>query len=237
MGNANGWLWLLLLGLLGWCVYWQVSENRRLNNQWNSNPELMRFAWVRSLQLLLALVVGSVLILAYDWQLGSARSEIESLAAANQRLEIAARKPVNVVVAPPVEQPAAPAPAPAPAPVVAAAKPTPSPIEQVYAPQGNSLDDIKKRYEDILVTHLFLNRCGKAGADDYATIINGMRQESVAVGAPDVARLQVNILTAATGSYNEIYRSSRCDDPSMANLQSQYQSYITSLKERFPLKK
>lgn len=231
MEHANIILWLVLLGVFAWCAWWHVGENRRLKQQWHDNPEMMRFAWSRSVQLLLVLAAGSLLIMAYDWQLGNARSEISALEESNQRLEATARKPL------PAPAPAAVAEAPA-APVVLAPAPVAqTPIEQLYAPDAAQarFDDIKKRYEDILVTHMFLNRCGKVEAGDYAVIASAMRQEIIAANAPDAAKLQVNIMSAATGSYNEIYRTSLCDDKSMDSLVAQYKAYLDALKLRFPL--
>src|SRR5581483_6077621 len=89
---------------------------------------------------------------------------------------------------------------------------TPSPAETVdaiYNPEKDhddaqsAMDNLKKRYEDILVTHFFLSKCGKTSPGDYQIITSALRQEMAAVNAPQ--HLQNDIVSSAQGSYQEIY--------------------------------
>ena len=114
-------------------------------------------------------------------------------------------------------------------------------LEQVYNPeraQGEkgddqaSMDDIKKRYEDILVIYIFLKHCGRIEPTDYNVITSALAQEMASVNAP--GRMQADIVNAAKGSYQEIYAQSPCDGTVINQLTSQYHQYIDVLKTNFP---
>jgi len=118
---------------------------------------------------------------------------------------------------------------------------TPSTLEQVYNPereqsaQGNdqaSMDDMKKRYEDILVIYMFLKQCGRIQSADYNVITSALSQEMASVNAP--GRLQADIVSAAKGSYQEIYSQSPCEGAGINKLLRQYNQYIEVLKTNFP---
>ena len=121
---------------------------------------------------------------------------------------------------------------PAPAQTPPAASPRPT-VDDVYNPEkkgtGNEsvMDGIKKRYENILVTYMFLKQCNKAGANDYPIITSALAQEMASVNAP--GRMQADIVTAAQGSYKEMYSRSRCDDPGITTLVTQYTAYVKAL--------
>ncbi len=110
-------------------------------------------------------------------------------------------------------------------------------IEALYNPEKSqtdsqsAMDDIKKRYEDILVIHYFLKKCNKIQPADFPTITNALTQEMAAVNAP--ARLQNDILSSSQSSYNEIYANSPCTGNGIGNLTTQYDNYITVLNTNF----
>ncbi len=117
-------------------------------------------------------------------------------------------------------------------------KPT---LEQVYNPERTdgangddqaSMDDIKKRYEDILVIYMFLKQCGRIEPSDYNIITAALSQEMASVNAP--GRLQADVVNAAKGSYQEIYAQSPCDGSGINKLEKQYHQYIDVLKTNFP---
>lgn len=117
----------------------------------------------------------------------------------------------------------------------------PSAIEQVYNPereqssQGDeqsSMDDIKKRYEDILVIYMFLKQCNRIENTDYNIITSALAQEMASVNAP--GRMQFDIVNSAKGSYQEIYSQSPCDGAGINKLTRQYHQYIDVLKTNFP---
>lgn len=90
-----------------------------------------------------------------------------------------------------------------------------------------SIDSLKTRYEDILVTYLFLKKCGKTTPQDYALIINALTKEIAALKAP--ARLQYDIFTATRGSYQEVYNKNTCDEANVQKISAQYEQYIARL--------
>jgi len=111
-------------------------------------------------------------------------------------------------------------------------------IEALYNPERNqtdrqsSMDDIKKRYEDIIVIYLFLKKCNKIAPDDFDIINYALSQEMASVKAPE--KLHDDIMNAAQGSYNEIYAKSACDGKGIGDLSVQYTNYIKVLAANFP---
>ncbi len=110
-------------------------------------------------------------------------------------------------------------------------------IEALYNPDKDRIDkqsgmnDIKKRYEDIIVIHLFLKKCNQIKPNDFNIISNALSEEIAAMEAP--AKLQDDIYMSAQGSYNEIYAKSPCKG--INNLSSQYRNYIAILAKNYPL--
>ena len=112
-------------------------------------------------------------------------------------------------------------------------------IEALYNPDKDRIDkqsgmnDIKKRYEDIIVIHLFLKKCNQIKPNDFTIISNALSEEIAAMEAP--AKLQDDIYMSAQGSYNEIYAKSPCNGKGINNLSSQYRNYIAILAKNYPL--
>lgn len=112
-------------------------------------------------------------------------------------------------------------------------------VTELYNSEDNSpnsnitfnLDKMKRRYEDILVIYFFLKRCGKADSTDYHIITSALSQEIASLNAP--GRMQNDILTAAQGSYKEVYSNTRCDTEEMQKLYEQYITYIDVLSKNF----
>lgn len=110
-------------------------------------------------------------------------------------------------------------------------------IEQVFSPESkadtlqNALDNLKKRYEDILVIHFFLKKCGRAAASDYHVITSALSQEMASLNAP--GRLQNDILTAAQGSYREMYSRSDCNAEGVGKLNQQYVEFVGNLSQNY----
>jgi hypothetical protein len=111
-------------------------------------------------------------------------------------------------------------------------------VSDVYNPDAANpdvqaaMDDMKKRYEDILVIYMFMKKCGMVNPADYNVITNALGQEMAAVNAP--GRLQSDVLSSARGSFQEIYSKSPCDGEGIAPLTEQYNNYIQILSENFP---
>ncbi len=99
------------------------------------------------------------------------------------------------------------------------------------APEAErKLNALKKQYEDALVLHFFLAKCGKSGVEDYHTINSNLSQDMATLNAP--GRLQYDVMTAAKGSYESIYAHTPCDGPQADASAEAFRSYIATLTER-----
>ncbi|MFO0389891.1 MAG: hypothetical protein ACK502_09285 [Alphaproteobacteria bacterium] len=240
-------LWLGLLGVFSWCAYWHVQENKKLSEHWkqtldeNQSLWLSRFAWSRSIQLLLALACGTLIIVFYSIKLDSAQEKIRELSirkpiANNQPLSVATPSTQKPAYYPPASTTQAAQTAPqVVAPATAPVQPAAPNVQDIYTPsstEGDSqstMDSLKQRYEDMLVIHFFLDRCGKIDKNDYYIIMAALSQDMASVNAP--GRMQHDVLTAAQGSYNEMYAKSPCDSVDLSALISQYKAYIEALSQ------
>ncbi len=84
------------------------------------------------------------------------------------------------------------------------------------------IDWLKQRYETWLVTYYYLQKCGKTGAGDLEMIINSLKKELSAANAE--SSVERNIISAATGSYTEMYSSIPCDAAHVTSTKSTYDS-------------
>lgn len=226
-------LWLLLIIVCAISGYWHFRENKHLSRLWREaldnkiSADLIRFAWSRSIQLFSALSCLVLLVVMYDWQLNQSRNEIQQL---NEKV---ATEQALLAQAMATQQNALPKEHLSPD----APKPADNSMADIYNPEeytaGNAsaIDGLKKRYEEILVTHFFLARCGIAQPIDFHIINSALSQEMASINAP--GRLQNDILTAAKGSYKEMYSQTRCEGSGMEALQVQYNDYIAALTKNY----
>lgn len=232
-------VWLILLGIFSWCLYWHVQENRRLIQQWKETMDerqsawLARFAWSRSIQLILSLAVSFLIIVFYSVRLDTATQQVDELSARKSFASPQATPGQPAYYPPTSQQPvAAPKIASMPEQPAQASAKSPS-LTDVYSSDDNdaqsSIDTLKQRYEDMLVIHFFLDRCGKIDKNDYYIIMAALSHDMAAVNAP--GRLQHDVLTAAQGSYNEMYAKSPCDSVDLSALIAQYNAYIKALSQ------
>ncbi len=239
--------WLVLLAIFSWCLYWHIQENRQIANKWKETLDdkqsmwLTRFAWSRSIQLILSLCVCFLIIIFLCVKLDIAKDKIS---------ELTARKPLPVGTQPPAAAAAQapqyyppestkPSAVPQPPPMAATEQPPVAPaqkapsVSDIYTPEDNdsqsAMDGLKQRYEDMLVIHFFLDRCGKVDKNDYYIIMAALSHEMASVNAP--GRMQNDVLTAAQGSYNEMYAKSPCDSVDLSALITQYTTYIKALSQ------
>jgi hypothetical protein len=114
-------------------------------------------------------------------------------------------------------------------PVAAADNPPeiPSEIADSQA-AANPLDTLKERYEALYVNYLLLRRCQLTDTSAYHLLNSGLMQELASVNAP--SRLQYDIITAARGTYNEIYSRLPCDQ--LGDLRTRFQQYVQSIGAR-----
>lgn len=92
------------------------------------------------------------------------------------------------------------------------------------------LDALKKQYEDVLVLHFFLAKCGKSTVQDFHTINSNLSQDMASVNAP--GRLQYDIMTAAKGSYDAIYAKTPCEGEQAEASEKAFRQYINQLTNR-----
>ncbi len=108
-----------------------------------------------------------------------------------------------------------------------------STIEDIYNPETKGgdaqsvMDELKKRYENILVNYLFLKRCNEVIPNDYFVIMAALSQEMASMNAP--GRLQHDIISSAQGAYEEIYAKSDCKDAQ--TLKTQFTDYLAVLSK------
>lgn len=223
-------LWIFLAFLCAISLLWHCKENTRLSKTWKESLDnetasaLIRFAWGRSLQLFIALVLLVPVILTYDWQLSQSKADIQTLN------DIVTEEKTTITRM--NEKQAAELNLKATTPM-----PAEDTVDGIYNPEvystGNAsaIDSVKKRYEEILVTYFFLIKCGAANPLDYHIITSALSQEMASINAP--GRLQNDIVTAAKGSYKEMYSQTRCEGAGMEALQKQYSDYIDNLSKNF----
>ena len=204
-------------------AYWHYKENKRLSIE---RPDIIHFAWWRTIQLLAVLGTYSLIIIGYDWKTTSLQRQLLPLQQSQQVISGRTTQILPNTISPPPE-------ASAQAKPIATGISNTTPLQDVYNPESSAveppsvMDAIKKRYEEILITHFFLRKCNLALPLDYHIIISSLSQEMSSINAP--GRLQYDIVTAAQGSYKEMYSKSTCTSDSVRNLQTQYTDYINSL--------
>ena len=245
MFNSTLILWVGLLGVFAWCVYWHVQENRKLAQHWKDSLDAMqslwltRFAWSRSIQLFLVFACAALMIIFYSIKLDNAQDKVTELSARKSLATANHQQPYYPAT---ITQPAASTPPPATAAIhqPSVAIPEPAATKQpsmadVYSTDDNdaqsAMDTLKQRYEDMLVIHFFLDRCGKIDKNDYYIIMAALGQEMAAINAS--GRMQHDVLTAAQGSYNEMYAKSPCDSVDLTALIAQYKNYVQALSQYF----
>lgn len=110
-----------------------------------------------------------------------------------------------------------------------------SKIGAIFEPEINTnsqtaeIDKIKSDFESLFVTYQFLYKCGKTEPDDYHIINSALAHEIASKNAP--GRIQYDILTAAKGSYQEIYSKTSCDAPEIAGMQQKFRDYINQVRK------
>jgi len=90
------------------------------------------------------------------------------------------------------------------------------------------IDALKERYEAWLVTFYYLQKCGQADAQDFTLIRNDM-QKALDNAHADT-RVGSNVLLAASGSYNEMYRDIACDSQHLATSKTTYDVNMQQLR-------
>jgi hypothetical protein len=226
MSFLSGYSLTFIAAIMAVClIAYQIYDNRSLRRI-DSTFSLKRFAWVRTSQLIALMVLVLSLSTYQELQLSKARFDLERLESSQLQVD-------EILAA--INQPADAAPPPASVEAKALPERAKDPITEIYAVDSSKqdkqskLDTIKNRYEEILVTHFFLRKCHIAPADDYHVIMSALAVEMASANAQ--GRLQYDILTAAKGSFREMYSKSSCDEQSTGTLRESYASYISSISK------
>lgn len=107
-------------------------------------------------------------------------------------------------------------------------------MQEVYAPQQgvgvqSEIDRVKQAYEDILVTFYFLQKCDRAKEEDYLTIYHALSGELRSLGAH--TQVESDVMTAAKGSYQEIYSKISCISQDLNYIESHFNAYTQTLAQ------
>ncbi len=226
---------LILSGTLIIMLLWHGMENEQLRHnllQEQVDPgwirRLTRFAWLRTAQIVL--ILGSAIILINTYEQNARQTDTSIIDLQHQLAETTAllKDAQSELIA----RNATPV-APEEPPATHADAPIAQGIEAVFGvPSGENVqqkafDSLKRRYEGLLVSYKFLKKCKQTKPEDFHIINSAMMQEIASVNAP--GRLQYDILTAANGSYTEIYAASRCDQAGTKSLAENFRKYIDNL--------
>lgn len=83
------------------------------------------------------------------------------------------------------------------------------PATDSEAERQAKLDMLKEKHETLRVNYYYLQRCGLATPDDEAKLELALAREIAALSGP--ARLSADVITAARGTYDEIYARLGCE--------------------------
>ncbi len=103
-------------------------------------------------------------------------------------------------------------------------------VQTAVAPEApvqdvdTALDQLKVVYEDALVSYLILNHCGEAGDDEYVTLSSAMMHDIARYG--DSEAVANNIIAAAQGSYQNLYRRAPCDGALYETTRDGFQAFL-----------
>ncbi|MEZ5691485.1 MAG: hypothetical protein R3D71_07465 [Rickettsiales bacterium] len=90
-----------------------------------------------------------------------------------------------------------------------------------------SIDKVKIYYEELLVTHFFLKKCGKTNDDNYNLIFRALQKDLQSLNTS--FDIQNDILTAAVGSYQELYSENECLPDTVNGIYKQYNEYMKDI--------
>lgn len=114
-------------------------------------------------------------------------------------------------------------------------------IAHTYTPASGleenteQINQLKANFESLFVTYQYLAKCGLAEEADYHLLNSALVHQMSSLNAP--GRIQYDILTAAQGTYDEIYSRSTCDTPDISTMQEQFRNYLNeAAKVRFVVK-
>lgn len=227
---------LCVLLALTWlaCIAWHSIENRGIKQDLTERKlppgviqKIMSVCWARSIQLWIVVTATIAFIIVYQYQLThkdrllnttqkALSTQTQLLAKTQTTLQelhqTASSKTAEIAVSQASEDVAA-----------------------MFNTQGdpstnNVLNTMKQRYEELFINYYFMLRCNNASKTDYHILTSALMREMASVNAP--SRLQHDIMTAAKGSYTELYAESPCSGTQTEALATQYRAYVNALAEQ-----
>lgn len=249
MSISSLFLIFILALVLGWCIYWHFRENKSVIEYWSESKkltlkdkaQLTRFAWSRSIQLFGALVALLLIVMIYGIQMNNLTAELTQLKPPATYYPPAIPQPAEVKASKLEENPKIVAEPQAETTQLQRRTTNMPPeqegpkskVEEVFNPsatdQASYIDALKQQYEDTIILYFIMDRCKHADSSDYSLIMDALRRDMDYAGAPD--DLKQHVVTAAQGSYRELYTKNPCNTPTMTQLAKQYREYIHSLSE------
>lgn len=229
-------MWSLLATAFIIVLILNIFENRKLKSDLQKKfstdlaDNVSRFHWSRSIQLLTIIGFSFVLIALYDWQVREIKDRLESNT--NEEVPIASEDNATLDDDTDTQKNYYP-------PLIVNNPENTSDtlaknsiqdifdIEKDATGSISTINDVKTRYEDLLVTYFILQKCGKTKESDYNLIIASLQKEIAALQAP--IRFQYDTITAAKGSYDELYSNNDCEKSDLETTATQYNSYIATL--------
>jgi len=214
-----------------------IRDNLKKKYESDTSRQIIRFHWSRSIQLISIMGFSFILIALYDYRARELSNRIETLENKENYNagDIAIRDQENFEIQKNYYPPLIPDNQSNINTADSAGRNNIADIFDIRKTPDNkvtTIDDIKTRYEDLLVTYFLMQKCGKASENDYNLIIASMQKEIVALQAP--IRLQYDTLTAAKGSYEELYSNNDCAKSNLVDTETQFRSYINALTSPMP---
>ncbi len=236
-------MWSLLIIIFCVVLALHILENRRIKTDLQKKctdeiiKRITRFSWLRSVQLFLMMGFFFILTALYDWRVRDITEQLETLQdviSINSKIDSEQQDEQNldnrknyyppIITTDDVDE------------ENSSESTTKNTIQDIFGVKKssydskNTIDSIKSRYEELLVTHFLMEKCQKTRDSDYKLIISALQKEITALQAP--VRLQDDTLVAAKGSYEELYSQNDCLKSDLQATEDQYNAYISSLLEK-----
>lgn len=95
-----------------------------------------------------------------------------------------------------------------------------------------SLDNIKRKYENLFVSYYYLKRCNAIEPRDFHLMNSGLIYELTELNAP--AGVRKRILTAAKGTHDELYVEAPCTPEAIGPMQEEVSAYVANTVASLP---
>lgn len=113
---------------------------------------------------------------------------------------------------------------------IAPLHPASSAIEEAVRKEviAKSLDELKEKYENLLVIHFYLRGCAKANEADYPLLFSALKDKTLAAGGSETDVLST--INAAKGSYQELYAHTPCTNNVSHSVSASYEKSMAAFR-------